>query len=408
MSKEADLARAAEALEAIKALVESNQSAAVAVDDDVFTLESVVWRSPREDLGDNDDDARRATGDKAVSDFVELAALAKAMAAPSSEIDADSGKERSIGVQEGGGAATISSPTIEPESASIEAAQRRAVPQESVAQQPAHMPSDPYAIYELGDPVYQDRLSTEPTVSRGLPPTQSELMSRAAAHHMQQQSIAEQRSARQTLAPSPHLQPTPHRDLPADDDKNAIGYADFSLDEHEALMSTRLPLERSARHVAPTDPEDAEVPAPHKYVDPVAAQSTTQITTQGTGQSTGQITAQDDEQPLAEPEAAPLSSSASRPTPRKTAPSKPQIPLHVVADNGVAEGDETQPEDVMRNALRSMIRDQIGNWLEDNISELIEDALREPSGREPSGRGSSGREPSGRKKTPTRTTRNTE
>ena len=397
MSKEADIARAAEALEAIKALVESNQSAAGAVGDDVLTLESVVWRSPREDLEDNDDDARRATGDKAVSDFVELAALAKAMAGPSSEIDADSGKERSIGLQEGGGAATISPPAIEPESASIEAAQRRTVPQETVAQQPAHMPSDPYAIFELGDPVYQDRLSTEPTVSRGLPPTQSELMSRAAAHHMQQQSIAEQRSARQTLAPSPHLQPTPHRDLPADDDKNAIGYADFSLDEHEALMSTRLPLERSARHVAPTDPE-AEVPAPHKNGDPVAAQTTTKSPGESTDEITDEITAQDDEQPLAAPEAAPLSSSASWPTPRKTAPSKPQIPLHVVADNGVAEGDETQPEDVMRNALRSMIRDQIGNWLEDNISELIEDALREPSGREPSGR----------KKTPTRTTRTTE
>lgn len=364
MSKDADILRAAEALQAIKALVEANQSATEGGDDGVLTLDSVVWRSPRETVEeDSAPEEVPASRDEGVGPSLSAA---------------DTQQEQDDYTAQLGDVSV----TAQPVSAPLTDADHAG----SVAVQPAHLPRDPYAIFELAEPAYRDRFETEETVSRGTPPPQSELISRAAARLLHQHKIAETRDMPRTLAPSPHLQPTTPRATPIDDAIMETAYADFSMDEHEALMSTPLPLHNQMKAAVPDqDDKSIEATTPSQAAD-VAADQTSPVTTSASGEAADAQTNQTDGRD------AQATDSAHKP--RKPALSKSQIPLHVVADNRVAEGDETNPEDVMRNALRSMIRDQIGHWLEDNISTLIEDALREPAGE--------------RKTTPHRNTRTTE
>jgi len=354
VSKEADIVRAAEALKAIKALVESNQDDNIAPDADILTLDSVVWRSPSTPV--IDPVAQNAALSPPSNPEQTIVALANA-----AEIFAQSPVPQPEQMQAG---------QLQPKQPQPEQ------PQEDgkVAPQPAHMESDPYSIFELGEPVLRDRLETEPTASQGLPPEQSEVMAVQAARQLQYEKIMQERARQKALAPSPHLQPTAPRPAPQDNAADGGNFADFTVDEHEAMMSTplgRLDLTASSA----TEPS----------IDTAIEQAATEQAAIEQAQAQAQPTPAPEVQPeKASPKAveppveAPATPTApSAPSPAKAA-AKAQIPLHIVTDNGVEEGDESNPQDVMRNALRSMIREQIGTWVQDNIGSLIEDALREP------------------------------
>ena len=339
MSKEADIVRAAEALKAIKALVESNQDDNIAPDADILTLDSVVWRSPS-------------------TPVIDPVAQNAALSPPSNP-------EQTIVAL--ANAAEIFAQTPAPQS-------EQAQEESKVAPQPAHMESDPYSIFELGEPVLRDRLETEPTASQGLPPEQSEVMAVQAARQLQYEKIVQERARQKALAPSPHLQPTAPRPAPQDNTADGGNFADFTVDEHEAMMSTplgRLDLTASSATEPSIDTAIEQAAIEQAAVEP--AQPTPAPEVQPEKASPKAV-----EAPVEAPvEAKTTPAAQSVPSPAKAA-AKAQIPLHIVTDNGVEEGDESNPQDVMRNALRSMIREQIGTWVQDNIGSLIEDALREP------------------------------
>ncbi len=339
MSKEADVIRAAEALQAIRALVEANQSGA-RVADDVLTLDSIVWRSPRETVPDQ---AGEVDGD-----------------AEATKSTADKQHEFVAGHQD-------------------------PVPADRLTTATSKKTVDPYAIFDLSDPVMTSRMQNEPTVSAGSAVTQAEILARQAAKELEIQRRAYERTIEKQLAPSPHLQP--HDPVAENMDNDAgvsAAFEDFSVNEHEAMMSTPLPMP-SSKIAQPTDssqddlPEEGPAPSPRPSPRRASAYMHSKRKSAhygGEPHSEGTHPSKPVYQPNPQeiqPEQATASSA------RTSQMVSGQIPLHVVADNGVFEGDETNPQDVMRNALRAMIRDQIGHWVEDNIGDLIQDALREPS-----------------------------
>jgi len=346
VSKEADIVRAAEALKAIKALVESNQDDNIAPDADILTLDSVVWRSPS-------------------TPVIDPVAQNAALSPPSNP-------EQTIVALANAAEIFAQTPAPQSEQPQVES---------KVAPQPAHMESDPYSIFELGEPVLRDRLETEPPASQGLPPEQFEVMAVQAARQLQYEKIMQERARQKALAPSPHLQPTAPRPAPQDNAADGGNFADFTVDEHEAMMSTPLgqldltassatepsidtAIEQAA--IEPAQPTPTPEVQPEK-VSPNAVEAPVDV----------HVEAPVDVHVEAPVEAMTTPAAQSAPSPANAA-AKAQIPLHIVTDNGVEEGDESNPQDVMRNALRSMIREQIGTWVQDNIGSLIEDALREP------------------------------
>ena len=353
VSKEADVIRAAEALKAIKALVEANQT----VDEDVLTLDAVVWRAPNETVHD-DEEATAAPAAASVS------ALQAAMGQLSEPAPVGI-TPTNIGTVAPNGSGHTPSPA------------------RIVAEPAPLMDEDPYAIFELDNPIVTSRLGTADAVNAELPTERPADLARAALREQREEQL--DRKATPALTPSPILQPTTERTMP--DVGENTSYADFSMDEHEAMMSTPLPTALSPQQ-NDTPQLDDDLNADDGRNG--QAQLAPDLIAQGERDAKAQNSRLVEENteiktnPVVEQMsiAEPVEVESSKPEPTPSTPSTNstnQIPLHVVADNGVQEGDEINPQEVMRTALRSMIRDQIGNWLEDNINGLIEDALREPS-----------------------------
>ena len=358
VSKEADVIRAAEALKAIKALVEANQT----VDEDVLTLDAVVWRAPNETLQD----------DEAMVPVAPPTSSVAALQAAVNQLSVPATTETAVHAPDAITPIVADTPLS---SATI------------IAETSPTVVEDPYAIFDLDTPVVTSRLGAAEAIDAELPTERSADLARAALREQREQRV--EGAGSRPLAPSPVLQPTAERAMP--DVSDGASYADFSMDEHEAMMSTPLPTALSRQqNAAPNDNDDAPADNEGGNVTPQLAPDLIARGQRDAETRSAQLGADSqanteikpnsavEQMSYAEPEQAENSKIESQPTAASSSGST-QIPLHVVADNGVQEGDEINSQEVMRTALRSMIRDQIGNWLEDNINDLIEDALREPS-----------------------------